>query len=284
MSAPRVLVLSGVGINCERETAAAFQIAGARAETVHTNALVRDPGRIDAARIVVFPGGFAFGDRLGAGQALANRIRHRKTGSGRPLLSELKRFLKAGGYLLGICNGFQVLAKLGLLPDTGGDGRQEAALAENESGRFEDRWCRLGPAARGAAAALGALGPMELPVRHREGRLVLRDDAVREAVVEAGLNWLTYLAADGGPAASYPANPSGTELGCAGLVDPTGHVFGLMPHPEAYVSVYTHYNWPRRCREGLETEREADGLRLIRAFVRLVSKDEDPPRGGKEEP
>jgi len=274
-----------MGINCERETAAAFCLAGAEEEIVHLNALDRDPSVIGSARIVVFPGGFTFGDRLGAGQALANRIRHRRTASGRTLLGELARFVEAGGCLLGICNGFQVLAKLGLLPNTDGDGRQEVALAENESGRFEDRWCRLGTATQGAAGAFGELGSMELPVRHREGRLVFASDAVRRTVVERSLNWLTYLDERDAPASAFPANPNGSELACAGLVDSTGRIFGLMPHPEAYVSTYTHYNWPRRRREGLDRAGEtADGLRLIRAFVRFVSGGGDVPAESKEEP
>ena len=283
MIGPRVLVLSGLGINCERETAAAFRLAGARDEIVHINALQRASAPIEAVQIIVFPGGFAFGDRLGAGQALAHRIRHHKTSTGRTLLRELTRFVSTGGYIIGICNGFQVLAKLGLVPNTEGDGRQQVALAENASGRFEDRWCRLATATRGAASALGGLGPMELPVRHREGRLVFRDDAVRQTVVDRSLNWLTYVDESGAPASVFPANPNGAELACAGLTDPTGHVFGLMPHPEAYVSLYTHYNWPRRRREGFGAAYEGDGLRLIRALVRLVSGGVDCPRRSEEE-
>lgn len=271
MSAPRTLVLSGLGINCERETADALQLAGARTEIVHVNALERDPGRIDASDLVVFPGGFSFGDRLGAGQALAARIRHRRSTNGATLHSRLARFVQEGGYLLGICNGFQILAKLGLLPNTAGDGRQEVALAGNLSGRFEDRWCRLVAAAQGPAAAFADLGTIELPVRHGEGRIVFRDDAVRQAVLDRSLRWLTYVARDGSPATDYPTNPNGADLSCAGLVDPSGHVFGMMPHPEAYVSLYTHYNWPRRAREGAETSDDGDGLRLIRSLVRMVA-------------
>ena len=277
MNEPRALVLSGLGINCERETAAALHLAGARSERVHVNGLETDPTQIDGVDLIVFPGGFSFGDRLGAGQALATRFRHRRTSTGGTLLSALERFVAKGGYLLGICNGFQILAKLGLLPNTDGEGRQEVALAENMSGRFEDRWCRLATATRGPAAALGGLGPIELPVRHGEGRLVFRDDAVRRAVGDRSLNWLTYVDGNGAPTSEYPANPNGADLACAGLTDPSGHVFGLMPHPEACVSAYTHYNWPRRRREGSQSTDEGDGLRLLRTLVRLVSGTSSVP-------
>ena len=278
MSGPRTLVLSGLGINCERETADAFRLAGSQSEIVHINALERDPGRIDVSDLVVFPGGFSFGDRLGAGQALAARIRHRRSANGSTLHSRLERFVRGGGYLLGICNGFQVLTKLGLLPNTAGDGRQEAALARNLSGRFEDRWCRLAAATEGPAAPFSDLGTIELPVRHGEGRLVFRDDAIRQAVIDRSLRWLTYVGRDGAPAAEYPANPNGADLSCAGLVDPSGHVFGLMPHPEAYISLYTHYNWPRRVREEGDTSDDGDGLRLIRSLVHMIAGAAVAPR------
>jgi phosphoribosylformylglycinamidine synthase subunit PurQ / glutaminase len=276
VTTPQVLVLAGLGINCERETAAAFRLAGANADTIHINALFEDITPLHQAQIVAFPGGFAFGDRLGAGQALANRIRHRHLPNGQTLLSELVRFVERGGFILGICNGFQVLAKLGLVPNVRGDCTQEVALAENASARFENRWCHLTPAKTGPMKAFAPLGQIELPARHGEGRLVFRDESIRQAVIDQSLSWLTYSTVDGSPATQFPENPNGADLACAGLSDPTGHVIGLMPHPEAYVSPYTHYDWPRRRREGRHTIHEGDGLRLIRTLVRRSAQGSCP--------
>ena len=276
MTTPRVLVLAGLGINCERETAAAFRLAGASADVIHINALCADVGSLREAQILAFPGGFSFGDRLGAGQALANRIRHRLLPNGQTLLSELVRFVERGGFILGICNGFQILAKLGLVPNVGGDCVQEVALAENASARFENRWCHLALAKTGPMEAFASLRQIELPARHGEGRLVFRNETIRQAVIDQSLDWLTYSTADGSPAAHFPENPNGADLACAGLSDPTGHVIGLMPHPEAYVSPYTHYDWPRRRREGRHTIHEGDGLRLIRTLVRRSTQGSGP--------
>jgi len=276
MTTPRVLVLAGLGINCERETAAAFRLAGASADIIHVNTLCTDSGPLREAQILAFPGGFSFGDRLGAGQALANRIRHRLLPNGKTLLSELVRFVGRGGFILGICNGFQILTKLGLVPNVGGDCVQEVALAVNASARFENRWCHLALAQKGPMEDFALLGQIELPARHGEGRLVFRNETVRQAVIDQSLDWLTYSTADGSPAAQFPENPNGADLACAGLSDPTGHVIGLMPHPEAYVSPYTHYDWPRRRRESRHTIREGDGLRLIRTLVRRSTQGSGP--------
>ena len=271
MNTPHVLVLAGLGINCERETAAAFRLAGAAARIIHVNALCIDSTPLRDAHILAFPGGFSFGDRLGAGQALANRIRHRRNPNGQTLLGELVQFVKQGGFILGICNGFQILAKLGLIPNIDGACSQEVALAENASSRFENRWCHLALAQSGPMKAFAALEQIELPARHGEGRLVFRDEAIRQAVIDQELNWLSYCRADGSEATGFPETPNGAELACAGLSDSTGHVIGLMPHPEAYVSPYTHYDWPRRKRDGILTEHEGDGLRFIRTLVRQTT-------------
>ncbi|MBE0635834.1 phosphoribosylformylglycinamidine synthase subunit PurQ, partial [Candidatus Bipolaricaulota bacterium] len=268
MMAPQVFVLSGMGINCERETAAALRLAGASVDIVHISSLLLGRSSLQDAQLVVFPGGFSFGDHLGAGQALANRIRYRQMPSSQTLFTELATFVDDGGFLLGICNGFQVLAKLGLVPNTRGKHIQEVSLAENLSGRYENRWCRLATATDGPARSLASPEPIELPVRHGEGRVVFRDRAIRQSVIDQSLNWLTYVSQDGVPATAFPENPNGADLSCAGLCDPTGHVFGLMPHPEAFATPYMHYNWPRRRRDEESFERKADGLQLVRSLLR----------------
>jgi len=282
MITPRAVVLAGLGINCERETATALTLAGAHADIVHINTLLCDPAALLDAQIVVFPGGFSFGDHLGAGQALANRIRHRVLPQGDTLHHHLVQFVERRGFLLGICNGFQVLAKLGFVPNTQGEHVQEVALAENRTGRYENRWCALRTASAGPAQTFANLGPIELPVRHGEGRIVFRDHVIRQSVIAQSLHWLTYVSADGSPATTFPENPNGADLSCAGLTDPTGHVFGLMPHPEAYVSPYTHYNWARRRRDEGHLTDEADGLRFFRALLLRVAEEHqhtlDEPR------
>jgi phosphoribosylformylglycinamidine (FGAM) synthase-like amidotransferase family enzyme len=263
----RALVVSGFGINCEEETAAAFRLAGAVADTVHLNAVLLGHCAITGYDVVAFPGGFSFGDDLGAGKALANRVRFRRLPSGRLLLEELKDFLAAGHFILGICNGFQVLVKSGLLPNVGGLFRQEVTLTSNSSGRFEDRWVHCLSGGGGRTPFLADGGIMALPVRHGEGRLVIGDPEVRRSIVDLGLNCLTYCQSDGSPATGYPALPNGSELSCAGLTDPTGRVLGLMPHPEAHLSSYNHPNWPSRRLRDPGMGEEGDGLAVFRNIV-----------------
>jgi len=283
MSRPRVLLLTGYGINCEEELSAAFRLAGAGVDRVHIGRILRGEVELHAYSIIGFPGGFSFGDDLGAGRVLANRIRSRPLPHGATLLERLVQFLDNGGHLLGICNGFQVLVTLGLLPNVGGDHRQEVALAANLSARYEDRWVRLAADARAPHPALAELGDFEAPVRHAEGRLVFRDQGVRQAVVDRHLNCLTYVDADGLPAIDFPANPNGAALSCAGLCDPTGRVLGLMPHPEAYLSLYNHYDWPRKRRENPDASEDGEGIRLFRALVATVHNRPPGSGGGQEE-
>jgi phosphoribosylformylglycinamidine (FGAM) synthase-like amidotransferase family enzyme len=266
----RALVVSGSGINCEEETAAAFRLAGADPQVTPFNAVLA--GEVDLRRfgVVVFPGGFSFGDDLGAGKALANRVRYRRLPNGRLFFDELMGFLSEGGFLLGICNGFQVLVKTGLLPNVGGECRQEVSLTRNTSGRFEDRWVHCTTGRRAPTPFLTGIGVIALPVRHGEGRLVITDPAVRQAVIDRRLACLAYCYPDGTVATDYPALPNGSDLSCAGLTDPTGRVFGLMPHPEAHLSLYNHPDWPRIKRREPDRSDEGEGLTLFRNIVHHI--------------
>lgn len=261
----RALVLSGFGINCEEETAAAFRLAGAEAVVAHVNELFDGRCSLHDFDVLTLPGGFSFGDDLGAGKALANRLLWRRDHRGRTFGSELERYLGDGKYILGICNGFQVLVRMGLLPNTRGLMEQEVTLAPNASGRFEDRWCRCAVTVPSRTPFLFGLSTLELPVRHGEGRLLIRDEATREAIVSNGLNCLTYIDDTGRPTMEYPANPNGSALACAGLTDLTGQILGMMPHPEAYLSLFNHPDWGRKVREG--ASEEGDGLAIFRAIV-----------------
>ena len=266
------LVLTGFGINCEEEFAAAYRLAGAEATIVHLNQVLHGQVSIHDFDILNFPGGFSFGDDLGSGVVLANKLRYRQNGpEGRTLLDDIKQFIADGKFVFGICNGFQVLVKLGLLPNLGGDVTPEVTLTHNASGRYEDRWVtlRVNPASR--TPFLQGLNTLEMPVRHGEGRLVIPDDATRAAIESAGLNCLAYADFDGSTTDVYPFNPNGAALNCAGLTDTTGQVFGLMPHPEAFLTAYNHPDWARRRRQNPAASEEGEGLRIFQNIVAHIA-------------
>lgn len=275
--APKALILTGFGINCEEEMAAAYQLAGAAPTIVHLNEVLHGRVSIHDFDILNFPGGFSFGDDLGSGVVLANKLRYRQTGAdGRTLLSDIREFVAAGKFVLGICNGFQVLVKLGLLPNLGGDFQPELTLTHNASGRYENRWVRLRVNALATTPFLRGLTTLEVPVRHGEGRLVVPDAATREQLVARGLNCLTYADGDDVETGSYPLNPNGADLNCAGLTDTTGRIFGLMPHPEAYLAGINHPDWGRRKRNG-ELKEEGDGLAIFKNIVAHLTSLPHPP-------
>ncbi|MEB3220618.1 MAG: phosphoribosylformylglycinamidine synthase subunit PurQ [Candidatus Sericytochromatia bacterium] len=260
----RALVLTGHGINCERETALAFKRAGAQATIAHLADWEAGLVDLGAHHLLALPGGFSFGDHLGSGRALAARLRQGA------LWEALRHFVDRGGYVLGICNGFQALVKLGLLPALDGSRVPQASLVANASGRFEDRWVTLLPDPESPCTFTAGLGPLELPVRHGEGRLVAAPDVLLRLAAE-GLVALRYGDASGAPTEAYPANPNGSPGGIAGLCDPSGRVFGLMPHPEAYLDFTLHPAWTRRremlVRAGQPVPVEGAGLALFRNVV-----------------
>jgi len=268
----QALILTGFGINCEEEFAAAYRLAGAEATIVHLNQVLHGQVSIHDFDILNFPGGFSFGDDLGSGVVLANKLRYRQTGAdGRTLLDDIKQFIAAGKFVLGICNGFQVLVKLGLLPNLGGDVTPEVTLTHNASGRYEDRWVTLRVNHQAQTPFLKGMDTLEVPVRHGEGRLVIPNDATRERILAAGLNCLTYADFDGGATDVYPFNPNGAALNCAGLTDATGQVFGLMPHPEAFLSAYNHPDWARRRRQNPTASEEGAGLQIFKNIVEHIT-------------
>jgi phosphoribosylformylglycinamidine synthase I len=256
MPKPRVLVLRAPGTNCDEETAFAWHRAGAEAETWHVGRVVESPGALDSFQVLTLPGGFSYGDDLGAGRILATRL-------GTVLGDALRRFRERDGLVLGICNGFQVLVKAGLLPGTPENG--PATLTFNDSGHFEARWVRLVPSS-GLCPFLVDDEPIELPVAHGEGKFVVADSAALSALEAAGQVVLRYADPDGNPTTSYPANPNGSPGAVAGVCDPTGRIFGLMPHPERHVDPLHHPRWTRR---GLD--REGDGLRIFRNAVKALT-------------
>jgi phosphoribosylformylglycinamidine synthase subunit PurQ / glutaminase len=256
MPRPRAIVLRAPGTNCDEETAVAWDRAGADAEIVHIGRLLEGPHALDAFQILTIPGGFSYGDDLGAGRIFATRL-------ATVLDESLRRLLERGGLVLGICNGFQVLVRAGLLPGrVGADGAGLATtLTNNESGHYESRWVRLAPTP-GLSPFITDDEPIELPVGHGEGKFVVRDPATLHALEASGQVVLRYADENGKPTQDYPANPNGSFGAVAGVCDPTGRIFGLMPHPDRHFDPLQHPRWTRR---GLAAE--GDGLRIFRNAV-----------------
>lgn len=243
MANVRALVLRAAGTNCDLETVHAFERAGAEVERLHVNRLRERPQELERFRVLAIPGGFTYGDDLGAGRVLANELRCH-------LAEPLARFVEGGGLVIGICNGFQVLVKAGLLPGAGG----AATLAQNDSGRFECRWIHL-ESTTDRTPFLRKGDRLHLPTAHGEGKYIGPTGEVA----------LRYVRADGAAAGGeYPANPSGSAGDVAGVCDPTGRIFGLMPHPERHIEFHHHPRWTR---EGIGPDREGDGLRVFRNAV-----------------
>lgn len=249
MSKPRALILKAPGTNCDEETLAAWTRAGAVAEIRHIARVVEEPTSLDAFQILTIPGGFSYGDDLGAGRIFASRL-------GTALSEAMFRFRDRGGLVLGVCNGFQVLVRAGLLP--GDSGGAPATVARNSLGRFEARWVRLLPKA-GITPFLADDEPIELPVAHGEGRFLSAD---AERLDRQGRIVLKYVDSHGRATQSHPENPNGSALAAAGICDETGRVFGLMPHPERFIDPYHHPRWTR-----LGPKAEGDGLRIFRNAV-----------------
>lgn len=258
MTTPRVLIVRAPGTNCDGETAFAFETAGAKAEIAHSNRLRENPGLLAGFQILCIPGGFSFGDDITAGRIFGNQMRSRLAG-------ELHEFKAAGKLILGICNGFQVLLKSGvLLPDAAEN--PLATLTFNESGKFEDRWVNLAVASE-KCVFLAGVKELYLPIAHAEGKFVTRDEAVLNQLDQNGQLALRYTAGPGANAAAaeliaYPANPNGAARNVAGLCDDTGRVFGLMPHPERHIDPTQHPRWTRQIAE------RGDGLALFENAVR----------------
>lgn len=242
------LVITGYGTNCEVECAHAAKQAGSdKTDIVHFSDLTTGKARLDAYRFLVFPGGFLDGDDLGAAQAASIRWKHSVDTANVPLMDQLLAFLDKGGLVLGICNGFQLLVKLGLLPAL--DGKyltRQVSLMHNESARFEDRWCTLGVNAESPCVFTKGLSHLYLPVRHGEGRLVTENEAILQRIMAEHLAPVYYTDPTTGRATQeYPQNPNGSPFAIAGLTDPTGRIFGLMPHPEAFSHPTNHPAWTR---------------------------------------
>ncbi|MBI2133139.1 phosphoribosylformylglycinamidine synthase I [Candidatus Woesearchaeota archaeon] len=246
------IVLRGFGINCNNETECALKLAGANTAQVHVNELIGGEKQLSEFQILVIPGGFSHGDDLGAGRILANQIRH-------SLKSEMQDFIARGNLVVGICNGFQVLVKTGFLP-----GNCNATLANNDSGRFEDRWVTV----KSSSDNLFTKGikSMYIPVNHGEGKFVAGEEGLRllEKNDQVAFRYCDELLNE---SSCYPINPNGSLLNIAAITSKEGNVLGIMPHPEKFISRLQHPRWTR---ESLPDE--GDGLALFRNMVEYAEK------------
>lgn len=237
MSNIKALVLTGYGLNCDHETAYAFELAGAKADRVHINSLIDGDISLDDYQVMAFIGGFSWGDDHGAGVVQAVRMR---TNMGERLLD----FIARERLVIGICNGFQCLVNLGLLPAIDADyNRRSVALTYNDCGNFQDRWVRMSVNSDSPCVFTQGLDTLELPIRHGEGKFFTDKDTLDKLVANQQIV-VQYARPDGTPAeGKFPYNPNGSIMDIAGICDPSGHVFGLMPHPEGYNHWTNHPNW-----------------------------------------
>lgn len=264
---PKSLVFFGNGINCEYETAHAHRLAGFDPELLHINSLTRNPGKIHEYTFINLPGGFLDGDDLGSGKAQSVKWKHEIiAGSRGRFIDELIRFVNDGKIILGICNGFQLLVKSGLLPGLNGlYGNQTVTLSFNDSGRFEDRWVYLKINHLSNCIFTKGIDIIYLPVRDGEGKLIPDTDETLLKMEEDNHIVLQYADEAGEATWEYPMNPNGSIGAIAGLADPTGRILGLMPHPEAFVHYTQHPRWTRGEKTG-----EGDGLKVFANAYRYV--------------
>lgn len=256
----RVCVLFAAGINCDEETAYAFELAGACPETVHINRLKKKPALLRNYQILVIPGGFSYGDYIASGRVLANEVKHN-------LAEEIKRFLAEGKLILGICNGFQVLVKSGLLPALEKPFEpQRVTLDTNDSARYEDRWVYLKTETTPCVFTRNLPEIVYLPVAHSEGKFIVdTPETLRQ--LNAGRQIVFRYVNVRGERAGYPDNPNGSVEGIAGICDPTGRIFGLMPHPERYTRREHHPRWHR------ENLTKPDGIVIFENAVNYVQEN-----------
>lgn len=264
MAAPRVLVMAGYGLNCEEETLFAFEQAGGSGEIIHLNDLIDTPERMEQFQILAIPGGFSYGDDTGSGNALANRLRHN-------LWEEIARFVDRETLTLGICNGCQVVANLGLLPTLEGEwGKQEVALLHNTSGRYQCRWVHL-QIYDPQSPWLTGIDSMYVPVAHGEGNFYMDAETLDQMKAE-GMIAARYVTPDGQPAkGEFPYNPNGSLEDIAALTDQSGRVLAMMPHPERGIFFTQRDDWPllkeEYKRSGKTLPKESDGMQLFRNAV-----------------
>jgi len=251
MAEVKTLILRAPGTNCDGETAFAFERAGSAVDSAHINQLVRRDKLIADYQIVVIPGGFTYGDDVSGGRILANELKLK-------LGDDIRRFIERGGLILGICNGFQVLVKAGILPWLSNGASPLLTVVGNDSGKFECRWVHLQVNKESPCVFTKGIDKMYLPVAHAEGKVVADPEVLPE------LNVVVYYADEhGNTKAGYPHNPNGSVGNIAGICDSTGRIFALMPHPERHIRGTQHPQWTR-----LGAREYGDGFQIFQNAVK----------------
>ena len=269
----KALILTGYGLNCDYETDYSLTLAGAETHLVHINELIGDNRTVlkglSDYHILVFGGGFSWADDHGAGVILASKLKFN-------MGDEVDRFVQDGGLVIGICNGFQSLVNLGLLPGFDNNyNERRVALVNNDCGNFIDTWVNLKINPESSCVFTRGMSDIELPVRHGEGKFFASDSDI-EQLCSNGQVVMQYADQNGGPANGGPANPNGSLMDIAGICDPTGRIFGLMPHPEAFNNFTNHPDWILK-KEALKRKgksfgnTEGDGIRIFRNAVEYIS-------------
>jgi phosphoribosylformylglycinamidine synthase len=262
-AAPRALVFSGYGLNCEAETKLALERAGGQADIIHINDLIAAPERLADYQILAFPGGFAYGDDTGAGNAYANKLRHH-------LGEQITTVVQRDTLAIGICNGFQVIANLGLVPAIWHNYTERSvALIPNDSARYVARWVDLQVDSQ-RSPWLAGITALSLPIAHGEGKL-FADAETLKRLKTGGQIAVRYTRGEICDYADLPANPNGSTDDIAGVTDETGRVLGLMPHPERAIAFTHQPHWPilgeRLKRAGKPLPTDGPGLALFRNAV-----------------
>lgn len=264
----KIAVLYGHGINCDKETLEVLnrvidsKESNGKAKRVHTNEFIRGEDELKNYQMLVFPGGFLHGDDISAGKILANKLKTK-------LSKDFENFVQRGKLVLGICNGFQVLAKHPILPSLD---RQKVTLTWNDSGRYEDRWVWLKINENSPCVYSKGIDKIRLPIRHGEGKFIA-EDKVLDKLEKNNQVALRYAKRDGSEAnGEFPYNPNGSMRDIAGICDKTGRVFGLMPHPEAFHSLYNYPNWIELKKKGKGLP-ETTGVKMFENAVEFIQEN-----------
>ncbi|MFC1668216.1 phosphoribosylformylglycinamidine synthase I [Chlamydiota bacterium] len=277
MKQVKVLILRTAGTNCDQETAFAFSQVGAKTEFLHINSISKNPGLLHQFHVIAIPGGFTYGDDIASGKILANEIKHM-------FYNEMELFIQEGKLIIGICNGFQVLVKGGFLPNITGSFSQTVTLTTNDCGTFEDRWVylkkhsaksiehrdNLTESNNSLCIWTKHLPPIiELPIAHGEGKFVPYSKDILSHLKKNNQIVFRYVDPEGATD-GFPWNPNGSIDSIAGICDPSGRIFGLMPHPERFIFKTHHPRWTRE-----EIAYEPYGLTIFRNGVEYVRKTFD---------
>lgn len=259
MQIVKTLVLRTAGSNCDYETVHAFQMAGSQVELVHINRLLSGQVRLCDFHILAIPGGFTYGDDISAGKILANELKYK-------LGADLHQFHQDGKIMLGICNGFQVMVKAGLLPEMDLQASARITLTHNDSGKFEDRWVYLQVTRNHCIFTQNMPERVYFPVAHAEGKFIAESKEILEQMEQSGQIVFQYIE-PGKSEPGYPWNPNGSVRHIAGICDSTGRILGLMPHPERHLVPIQHPHWTR-----LGLQPEGDGLLIFQNAINYVKE------------